>query len=302
MALLTCILLFESILTNNASTMIIILVHYLQVLAPTNEAFEEFISSLPDEGDLSLESLTDSGLLEEVLKYHVLVGDFSYDELQDGGRFETAQGERVKVSSDEEGDYDDLSALTVDGEKYVGRYDRACRVDGEKGDFDKDEDVTLAECQEKCTEDRDCVGYEYNSDDDACEYHKESGLKYLDEDEGAFSDDENDAVECFWKISSGNDGDVILNDDAMIIPEMSDIEGSNGYVHAIDKVLLPPSIANVDKNLYEVASADSDFSTAAEILAQFELDEFFEARGPFTVSVRCFFSFYLDHLFDSICL
>lgn len=91
-------------------------------------------------------------LLEEVLKYHVLVGDFSYDELQDGGRFETAQGERVKVSTDEEDDYDDLYALTVDGEKYVGRYDRSCRVDGGKGDFDKDEDVTLAECQEKCTD------------------------------------------------------------------------------------------------------------------------------------------------------
>ena len=118
----------------------------------------------------------------------------------------------------------------------------------------------------------------------ACEYHRESGLKYLDEDEGAFSDDDEDGVECFWKRSSGKAGDVILNDDAMIIPEMADIEGSNGYVHAIDKVLLPPSIVNVDKNLYEVASADSDFSTAAEILAQFELDEFFEGRGPFTVS------------------
>ena len=240
-------------------------------------------------------------MLEEVLKYHVLVGDFSYDELQDGGRFETAQGERVKISSDEENDYDDLYALTVDGEKYVGRYDRACRVDGGKGDFDKDEDVTLAECQEKCTDDKDCLGYEYNSDEDACEYHRESGLKYLDEDEGAFSNDDEDGVECFWKISSGKAGDVILNDDAMIIPEMADIEGSNGYVHAIDKVLLPPSIVNVDKNLYEVASADSDFSTAAEILAQFELDDFFEGRGPFTVSafvgrVRSSSYHYHDHL------
>ena len=178
-----------------------------------------------------------------------------------------------------------MYALTVDGEKYVGRYDRACRVDGGKGDFDKDEDVTLAECQDKCTEDKDCVGYEYNSDDDACEYHRKSGLPYLEDDEGAFSEDEEDGVECFWKRTSGNDGDVILNDDAMIIRDMADIEGSNGYVHAIDKVILPPSIVNVDKNLYEIASADSDFSTAAEILAQFELDEFFEGRGPFTVSI-----------------
>lgn len=178
-----------------------------------------------------------------------------------------------------------MYALTVDDEKYVGRYDRACRVDGGKGDFGKDEDVTLAECQDKCTEDKDCVGYEYNSDDDACEYHRESGLPYLDDEEGAFSEDDEDGVECFWKRSSGNDGDVILNDDAMIIRDMADIEGSNGYVHAIDKVLLPPSIVNADKNLYEIASADSDFSTAAEILAQFELDEFFEGRGPFTVSI-----------------
>ena len=102
-----------------------------------------------------------------------------------------------------------MYAITVDGEKYVGRYDRACRVDGGKGDFNKDKGVTLAECQEKCTEDKDCVGYEYNSDDDACEYHRESGLKYLDEDEGAFSDNKNDAIECFWKKSSGNNGDLV---------------------------------------------------------------------------------------------
>lgn len=257
-----------------------------QVLAPTNEAFEEFIASLPEEGDLSLESLADSGLLEEALKYHVLVGDFSYDELQDGGRFETMQGERVKTASaDEDDDYDDMYALTVDGERFVGRYDRACRVDGGKGDFDKDENVDLASCQETCAKDEDCVGYEYNSDKDACKYHKESGLPYLGEKEGAFDEDDEDGVECFWKISSGNDGGVILNDDAMIIRNMKDIEGSNGFVHAIDKVLLPPSVANTGKNLMQIASTDGDFSTAADILAQLELEEFFEGRGPFTVSI-----------------
>ena len=265
-----------------------------QVLAPTNEAFEEFIASLPDEGDLSLESLADSGLLEEVLKYHVLVGDFSYDELQDGGRFKTMQGERVKTaSSDEDDDYDDLYALTVDSERFVGRYDRACRVDGGKGDFDKEENVDLATCQETCAKDEDCVGYEYNADKDACEYHKESGLPYLGEKEGAFDKDDEDGLECFWKISSGNGGGVTLNDDAMIIRNMKDIEGSNGFVHAIDKVLLPPSVANVGKNLMQIASTDGDFSTAADILAQLELEEFFEGRGPFTVSI-CIFSYFLS--------
>jgi hypothetical protein len=218
-----------------------------------------------------------------VLKYHVLVGDFSLDELQDGGRFATAQGERVKITSDQE-DFYDLFAFTVDGEKYVGQYDRDCRVDGSKGDYDKEKSISRSKCQQKCTENEKCVGYEYNSNNDACEYHFESGLPYHEDDEGAFAEDYEDGAECFWKKFYGSDGDVFLNDDAMIIRNTANIEGTNGYIHAIDKVLLPPSIINVDKNLYEVASADSDFSTAAEILAQFDLDEFFEASGPFTVS------------------
>lgn len=97
-----------------------------------------------------------------------------------------------------------LPTLVVGDEQYVGYYDRACRADGSKGDFTVKE-VDLDTCKETCTEDEKCKGYEYSDNAGKCEYHWVSGLPYLDEEEGAFSDSTDEGVQCFWKVSSAND-------------------------------------------------------------------------------------------------
>ena len=97
-----------------------------------------------------------------------------------------------------------LPYLVVNDEPYVGYYDRACRANGSKGDFDVEE-TDLNTCREKCTEDEKCKGYEYSEESGKCEYHWVSGLPFVDEEEGAFSDSTEDGVQCFWKVSSAND-------------------------------------------------------------------------------------------------
>ena len=54
-----------------------------------------------------------------------------------------------------------LPYLVVNDEPYVGYYDRACRANGSKGDFDVEE-TDLNTCREKCTDDEKCKGYEYS--------------------------------------------------------------------------------------------------------------------------------------------
>ena len=70
------------------------------------------------------------------------------------------------------------------------------------------------------------------------------------------------------------DGDVYVND-AMVT--VTDIEASNGIIHVLDAVILPPG------NIAEVASADSDFSTLVTALAAADLVDALSGEGPFTV-------------------
>lgn len=97
-----------------------------------------------------------------------------------------------------------LPYLVVNNEPYVGYYDRACRANGSKGDFTVEE-TDLDTCREECTSDDKCKGYEYSQESGKCEYHWVSGLPFIDDEEGAFSDSTEDGVQCFWKVSSAND-------------------------------------------------------------------------------------------------
>lgn len=67
---------------------------------------------------------------------------------------------------------------------------------------------------------------------------------------------------------------VKLNDSSKIIA--TDVVGTNGLVHVIDKVILPPTIV-------DIALANSSFSTLVSVLVKAELVETLKGEGPFTV-------------------
>ena len=90
------------------------------------------------------------------------------------------------------------------------------------------------------------------------------------------------------------DGQVMLNDSATVI--ITDIEASNGIIHVIDAVILPPSIvaAAVEeqmaeeemmdaKSIVEIAIEDGRFTTLVAALEAAGLVETLSGEGQFTV-------------------
>jgi transforming growth factor-beta-induced protein len=75
------------------------------------------------------------------------------------------------------------------------------------------------------------------------------------------------------------DGNVILNGSIKVI--ITDLMASNGVIHVIDGVLLPP--ANPKPSIVEIATSNPDFSTLVAALQAANLVEALSAKGPFTV-------------------
>ena len=77
-------------------------------------------------------------------------------------------------------------------------------------------------------------------------------------------------------------GKVYANDAEIII---TDIETSNGVIHVIDSVLLPPAeeAAMDKKDIVDTAVADGRFTTLAAALQAAGLVETLKGEGPFTV-------------------
>jgi uncharacterized surface protein with fasciclin (FAS1) repeats len=71
---------------------------------------------------------------------------------------------------------------------------------------------------------------------------------------------------------------VILNDS--VIVTTADIEASNGIVHVIDTVLIPPT---PPKSIVEIAAGNPNFSTLVGALSSANLVEALSGEGPFTV-------------------
>jgi uncharacterized surface protein with fasciclin (FAS1) repeats len=80
-------------------------------------------------------------------------------------------------------------------------------------------------------------------------------------------------------ISVTDDG-VFLNDTVQVI--VTDIEASNGVIHVIDMVLLPPAEATA-MSIAEIAVADGNFTTLVAALDAAGLVETFAGEGEFTV-------------------
>jgi transforming growth factor-beta-induced protein len=78
-------------------------------------------------------------------------------------------------------------------------------------------------------------------------------------------------------------GNVYLNEDVQVI--ITDIEASNGVIHVIDAVLLPPSDEAMSEqmDIVDTAVADGRFTTLVAAVQAAELVETLKSEGPFTV-------------------
>jgi transforming growth factor-beta-induced protein len=76
---------------------------------------------------------------------------------------------------------------------------------------------------------------------------------------------------------------VYLNENVKVIA--TDIEASNGVIHVIDAVLLPPSdeAAMDKKDIVDTAIADGRFTTLVAALQAADLVDTLKGEGPFTV-------------------
>jgi transforming growth factor-beta-induced protein len=80
-------------------------------------------------------------------------------------------------------------------------------------------------------------------------------------------------------------GNVYLNDKVQVIA--TDIEASNGVIHVIDSVLLPPadeaSSSTEQKDIVDTAVADGRFKTLVAAVTAAGLVDTLKGEGPFTV-------------------
>ena len=81
-----------------------------------------------------------------------------------------------------------------------------------------------------------------------------------------------------------NDDGVFLNDSVQVI--ITDIAASNGVIHVIDGVLLPPSMMVEEEmpgTIVDIAVADGRFTTLVTAVTEAGLAETLSGEGPFTV-------------------
>ncbi|MBI9065392.1 MAG: fasciclin domain-containing protein [Marinilabiliaceae bacterium] len=76
------------------------------------------------------------------------------------------------------------------------------------------------------------------------------------------------------KVSIDTEGGVMLNNNSNVVA--TDVVATNGIIHAIDKVITPPTIV-------DIAMANSDFSILVEAVVKAELVDVLSGDGPFTV-------------------
>jgi transforming growth factor-beta-induced protein len=75
-------------------------------------------------------------------------------------------------------------------------------------------------------------------------------------------------------------GNVYINDAKVII---TDIETSNGVIHVVDAVILPPTEEAASSTIVDIAVADGRFTTLVAAVTAADLVEALSGEGPFTV-------------------
>jgi transforming growth factor-beta-induced protein len=79
-------------------------------------------------------------------------------------------------------------------------------------------------------------------------------------------------------VSISVDGDKVMVNDAQVV--ITDIEASNGVIHVIDTVILPPAEV---ANIVDIAVEDGRFTTLVAALQAADLVETLQGSGPYTV-------------------
>ena len=77
------------------------------------------------------------------------------------------------------------------------------------------------------------------------------------------------------------DGGVVLNGSVKVTA--TDIKASNGVIHVIDAVLLPPSLSEATGTIPEIAAESGTFTTLLAAVEAAGLAETLSGEGPFTV-------------------
>jgi uncharacterized surface protein with fasciclin (FAS1) repeats len=79
-------------------------------------------------------------------------------------------------------------------------------------------------------------------------------------------------------------GKIVLNGSARVVT--ADVNASNGVIHAIDAVLVPPSLTQAPaptKSIVEIAVGNPEFSTLVSLVQKAGLATALSSPGPFTV-------------------
>jgi uncharacterized surface protein with fasciclin (FAS1) repeats len=79
-------------------------------------------------------------------------------------------------------------------------------------------------------------------------------------------------------------GKIVLNGSARVVA--ADVKASNGIIHAIDAVLVPPSLTQAPaatQSIVEIAAGNPDFSTLVSLVQKAGLVTAISSPGPFTV-------------------
>jgi transforming growth factor-beta-induced protein len=114
-------------------------------------------------------------------------------------------------------------------------------------------------------------------------YHLVAGRVYAEQ---VVTMDSSDTVQG-QAVSISVEGDQVRVNDALVI--ITDIRASNGVIHVIDSVLLPPEPAlsdngaPMDRDIVDTAAADGRFTTLLAAVEATGLENTLREEGPFTV-------------------
>lgn len=81
---------------------------------------------------------------------------------------------------------------------------------------------------------------------------------------------DNNGITMYVEVGQG----VLINNSVSVVT--ADIEASNGVIHVVDKVILPPTVVNI-------ALANDNFTTLVQAVVKAGLVDALNAEGPFTV-------------------